>query len=278
MRKELVFSMVVLALVAVLLVVPTTCYAVNASVVLQDDKATIDVDVFVNITDVPISEIQCYKDFWVTMWSTPATRTGILEALKQMIVDYLRHELGYTRADVESLSMNYEFVNASPQYYIIVNITMTITGISNATWYGYVYNCKFRKMCLDHNGTWGNFVFNPARLFFFTLAAFDKPLEEWERTYNGTHTIFKCEVPVYTYYTVNGYVVTVDPEETIVVPGDAQAQGDTIIVYQASPQTFLLGLAVAIIAVVVIIVALKAFKHSVYEYVERTRKFVKRKK
>lgn len=168
------------------------------------------------------------------------------------------------------------------KYYTIlvtVKVDLKITGVSNDTLTQRTYNVKFRGMNPDVEAEYNAFKFTPARLFFLNLSAFNVPLEKWERAYNGSHTVFRYRVASTESYSYGGFTVTVDPEETLVVEGYAEAQGDVVTVNKITSSvvagTSLLLPIIALIVIVAIAVAVvRAVRHTVSEV---SRRFVGRR-
>lgn len=147
--------------------------------------------------------------------------------------------------------------------------SMTLTGVTNTTLTGKIVNAKWRALDAEGELEFNFMRFNPARTLFFDFDEFSVPLEKWERSYNGTHTVFKLRVPNMTAVTGGGVVVTVDPVQTIIVEGYATGQGDYIIIhglYLASPEsmTYLLaGIAALVVAITLVLIITKTAKHAI---------------
>ncbi|RLE41545.1 hypothetical protein DRJ16_06095 [Candidatus Woesearchaeota archaeon] len=139
-------------------------------------------------------------------------------------------------------------------FYQVFSITsyfkLVVSGISTTGIEGRYINAKFRYINPDRTISYGGFIFSPARTFLINLHGFNVPLEKWTRTFNGTHTIFTMTVD-YTITIENGITITVDPTETLVVEGEATAEGDTIFVKERTTEFWITIVATAVTVAVV---------------------------
>jgi len=190
------------------------------------------------------------------------------------VTDVQGYPSSYVNLSLDKVALSFEYFTIT----IDVDLRLVLSGVSNTTTLERMFNVKFRAMNPDGTVEYNAFKFSPARLFFINFEAFDVPLEKWTRSFNGTHTKFTYTVPSLTLRTHGGYEVTVDPTETIIVEGEAEAQGDTIIVKEVATSTWLLiGLLAVIVVVAVVIAATKASKHTIEAVREKSRKFIKKK-
>jgi len=181
----------------------------------------------------------------------------------------------------EEVLLDLDMIKISYIYYtaiVEVVIDFDVEGISNTTIAARSYDLRFRCVKVDEDLSYGEFRFNPCRSFFMDLSAFSAPLEEWERRFNGTHTIFTYRVDSIKVYTPSGFLISIDPQMSIVTEGYAQASGDTITTAELTTETWILiASIIAAIVIIAAITAAKRAKHVIEDIAESRRKFVKRK-
>jgi len=197
--------------------------------------------------------------------------------LRVEVVDKQTYPSTLVYLDLDHVSLGFKYFKVTVE----VRFKLVLSGIANSTFTGRVYNVKFRALNPDKTIECRGYRFNPARLFFLNFRAFNVPLEEWARRFNGTHTIFSYTIRRLTLYTHGGVAVTVDPTEEIVVEGEAEAEGDTIVTKEITDKAVLgVGLAVAVVFLVIAVIALapKLLKKTIIEAKTRRFKFIRREK
>jgi len=101
-------------------------------------------------------------------------------------------------------------------------------------------------------------VFVPGKAMFVDLTVFSVPLEKWEREFDSdTNTTTFTLTKNINVTTPFGSVI-VDPELSLIVPGDASGVGDVIVITPISP-TDLLPIKVIVPTVAIATVALAAY-------------------
>ena len=200
--------------------------------------------------------------------SIPIDRTYIenyLLLIKILVVDTNTTSDLYLYIDRLVLSFKHLIVS------IRISIDLDISGIANRTIGGLVIDTRFRYLTPDQELEYSGIRFNPVQVFLWNLSCFNVSLDTWNRTFNGTHTIFSYQANA-TVMALGGYIVTIDPQEAIVVEGEASASGDYIYVKTPFFETviekhslWIIAL-IAILAITALILAIKkGIKHIVLE-------------
>jgi len=197
--------------------------------------------------------------------------------LRINVTDVQSYPSTLVNLDLDAVELKFKYFTMTIQ----VKLHLAISGISEFDWTRGErrINAKFRWMNPEGTLSYGGIAFNPARLFFINFRAFGVPLEEWSRSFNGTHTTFTYTVSKMTVYTHGGFSITIDPTETITVEGEATASGDTIVVKEvAVPPTYIyIGLAIVVIVIAAFIIAAwRGAKHAISEELPQ-RRFVRRR-
>lgn len=169
-----------------------------------------------------------YWDLY-TMWSiNPGFRSDLTEEVRlQMSREFAR--LCGSRLAVAKLAIDYVVEELPSGCVVRVRVHAIIEGV----WRGNnTVSAKFRLAKLDSPIRIGGFEVVPSNTFFLDFTPFSKPLGDWEKIYNGTHTIFRLHLDSVELEARGGIRVPVDPEMVIVVPGYAVGAGDTIVFEQ----------------------------------------------
>ncbi|RLI87239.1 MAG: hypothetical protein DRP01_02415 [Archaeoglobales archaeon] len=149
---------------------------------------------------------------------------------------------------------------------------LTVSGIGTRQLLGWRINASLRYMKPIVRASYGPYSFYISRMFLMDLSGFDKPLEKWKREFNGTHTIFTDTIS-YSVTLETGATIKVDPTQTLVVEGEATAEGDTIIVKDYTTLMWIGAGVIGVLLIVVMVYMTKRTKKIIaeekkYKYVE----------
>ena len=145
--------------------------------------------------------------------------------LRINITDVQSHPSQYVDLDIDLIEAKVYYQSIALTSYF----KLVVSGVSTTTFTGRYINAKLRYLRPVARVSYGPYSFYLHKMFMMDLSAFNIPLEKWSRRFNGTHTIFTYSID-YSITLETGAIIKVDPKQTIVVEGEATAEGDTIFV------------------------------------------------
>ena len=185
---------------------------------------------------VPERVCGAYADLY-TMWAVnPGFRESVVGEVERQLEEVLAEQYASVGVvpRVASLSINYTVERLpSSDCSVLVKLYAVVEGVGQG---GNTIVVKYRYVRLDEPINVGGFRIVPSKTFFIDFSTFGKPLGDWERIYNGTHTIFRLHVNEVEVEVGEGVRVLLDPEMVIVVQGYAIGAGDTIF-FEEQPKT-----------------------------------------
>jgi len=216
---------VVLAIALLALSASASAMTVYSAVDRFSDTVVLDARIY---AVVPEGVCGRYLDLY-TMWvANPGFRDEVVGEVKRQFEEVLESVYAGVglKPDVASLSIDYH-VERLPSGDCGVNVKLhaVLHGVCQGS--GSVV-VRYRYVRLDKPLYIGGFKIVPSETFFIDFSPFKKPLGDWEKVYNGTHTIFHLHIDS-VEVEVGGTRVHVDPEMVIVVQGYAEGAGDMIV-------------------------------------------------
>jgi len=204
-------------------------------------------------------------------WSTPASRFGLKVALGHSLNKSLERIYNTSDVYIKNFDLTIDLLASRT----IIDDTFVTMGIFNITesfdLHGVVMRnssgtfirSQFRSLNVTErvDGTrfgYPGWVFVPGKAMFMDLTVFSVPLEEWERKFDpATNTTTFALAKNINVTTPFGSVI-VDPELSLIVPGDASGVGDVIVITPILP-TDLLPIKVIVPTAAIATVAVVAY-------------------
>jgi len=202
-----------------------------------------------------------FRDLWqkhmnastlAQCWLTPASQRGLKNALGQSLNKTLQRIYNTSDVYIKNFNLTVELHTDT----ILTDGTYVSTGIFNLAQtfdlYGVIIQnssgtfirSQFRRFNVTEKVDGKRFgypgwVFTPGKAMFMDLSVFSVPLDEWNKTFDpATNTTTFSLVRNINVTTPYGNVI-VDPELNLVVPGEASAVGDVIVVAPILPTDLL---------------------------------------
>ena len=191
----------------------------------------------------------------VILTISPAYAPERIIRLRINITDVQSHPSQYVDLDIDLIEAKVYYQSIALTSYF----KLVVSGVSTTTLTGRYINAKLRYLKPVIRTSYGPYSFYLHRMFMMDLSAFDVPLEKWSRRFNGTHTIFTYSID-YSITLETGAIIKVDPEQTLVVEGEATAEGDTIFVKEYTTEFWMLIAGVAVAITVLILIAIRVRK------------------
>lgn len=258
-----------LLFVLVLVSVPPVS-AMTSKIIVEDDRLTLEHHVKVNLTTLPDTVKTGLENMYNTMIVNKATMRGLLKTVLERYIHHtLSNKINITYIDY-NISINKTTINNTTHLIVQIDFKLVVEGIRSGGLFTKTYDLRIRKMNFNVSTSYGATTIDCSRHLFLNLSAFSAPLEKWNRTFNGTHTIFRYHVRTIKVET-EGVVLEIDPEESIVVEGDVIASGDYIYVTDTTAMILFAGVIVLVVAGVVIgvLYATKKTKHKIWKISRR---------
>lgn len=181
-------------------------------------------------------------------WTTPASQLGLKASLGQSLNKTLQRIYNTSDVYIKDFNLAIDLLTRTT----LIDGAFMRTGIFNLTQsfdlYGVVIKNssgtfirgQFRHINVTERVDGGRFgyhgwVFTPAKAMFMDLSVFSVPLDKWNRTFdaaaNTTTFALARDINVTTPF---GSII-VDPELSLVVPGEASGVGDVIAIAPMLP-------------------------------------------
>ncbi len=185
-------------------------------------------------------------------WFTPASRLGLKRALGESLNKTLQRIYNTSDVYIKNFNLNIELstkttlIDDAFMTMDIFNVTQRfdLWGVVIRNSSGTFIRAQYRHLNITEKIDGGKFgypgwVFTPSKAMFMDLSVFSVPLEKWEKKFDrATNTTMFTLVKNINVTTPFGSVV-VDPELSLVVPGDASGVGDMIVITPILPTNIL---------------------------------------